>query len=79
MAGTPWARRRGLNGQDAVVSLYQAWEPVAAGLCRRYPFPKVTVTDPQDDWPAALARVRAAVRPSQRGTARVTRSAQSSP
>ncbi len=62
--GTPWARRRGLNGQDAVVRLYQAWEPVAARLCRRYPFPKVTVTDPQDDWPQALARVCAAVRPS---------------
>ncbi len=66
---SPWARRRGLRGQDAVVRLYQAWEPVVARLCRRYPFPKITVTDPQDDWPEAIARICAAVRPSQRGGA----------
>jgi hypothetical protein len=30
----------------------------------RYPFPKIRVIDPQDDWPAALARIGAAVRPS---------------
>jgi hypothetical protein len=49
-----------------VVRLYQAWEPVAARLYSRYPFPKIMVTDPQRDWPAALARICAAVRPSQR-------------
>jgi hypothetical protein len=58
-----WARRRGLRGQDAVASLYQAWEPVVTRLYRRYPFPKITGTDPQHDWPQALARVCAAVRP----------------
>jgi hypothetical protein len=62
-----WARRRNLRGQDAVVSLYQAWEPVAARLFSRYPFPKILVTDPQRDWAAALARTCAAVRSSQRG------------
>lgn len=66
---TPWARLRGLRGQDAVVRLYQAWEPAAARLCSRYPFPKITVTDPQDDWPEAIARICAAVRPSQRASA----------
>ena len=64
---SPWARRRNLRGQDAVVRLYQAWEPVAARLCSRYPFPKIMVTDPQRDWLATLARICAAVRPSQRG------------
>jgi hypothetical protein len=59
-----WARRRRLRGRDAVVGLYEAWEPVAARLYDRYPFSKVRVTDPQDDWPAALARIGAAVRPS---------------
>jgi hypothetical protein len=58
-----WARRRGLHGHDAVVRLYQAWEPVVTRLYRRYPFPKITVTDPQRDWPEALARICAAVRP----------------
>jgi hypothetical protein len=62
-----WARRRGLQGRDAVVRLYQAWEPVAARLYSRYPFPKIMVTDPQRDWLATLARICAAVRPSQHG------------
>jgi hypothetical protein len=64
---SPWARRRNLQGQDAVIKLYQAWEPVAARLYSRYPFPKIMVTDPQRDWPTTLARICAAVRPSQRG------------
>jgi thymidylate kinase len=64
---SPWARRRNLQGQDAVIKLYEAWEPVAARLYSRYPFPKIMVTDPQHDWPAALARICAAIRPSQRG------------
>ena len=58
-----WARRRNLQGQDAVVRLYQAWEPVAARLYSRYPFPKIMVADPQRDWAATLARICAAVRP----------------
>jgi hypothetical protein len=57
---SPWARRRGLHGQDAVVRLYQAWEPVVTQLYRRYPFQKIMVTDPQHDWQAALARICAA-------------------
>jgi hypothetical protein len=62
-----WARRRNLRGQDAVVRLYQAWEPVAARLYSRYPFPKILLTDPQRDWAATLARICAAVRSAQRG------------
>ena len=59
----PWARRRNLRGRDAVIRLYQAWEPVATQLYDRYPFPKLMVPDPQHDWPAALHRICAAVRP----------------
>jgi hypothetical protein len=61
---SPWARRRNLQGQDAVVKLYQAWEPMVTQLYRRYPFPKIMVTDPQHDWQAALTRICATVRPS---------------
>jgi hypothetical protein len=61
---SPWARRRGLRGQDAVVKLYQAWEPVVTQLYRAYPFPKIMVTDPQHDWPATLARICATARPA---------------
>jgi hypothetical protein len=60
---SPWARRRNLRGRDAVVKLYQAWEPVVSQLSGRYSFPKFMVTDPQDDWPEALTRICAAVRP----------------
>ena len=60
---SPWARRRNLRGQDAVVKLYEAWEPVVTQLYSRYRFPKITVTDPQDDWQGTLARICAAVRP----------------
>ncbi len=58
---SPWARRRNLRGLDAVVGLYQAWEPVVTRLYSRYPFPKVVVTDPQHDWQAALARICACI------------------
>ena len=60
---SPWARRRDLQGQDAVVKLYQAWEPVVTRLYSRYPFPKIMATDPQRDWRETLARICAAVRP----------------
>jgi thymidylate kinase len=60
---SPWARRRNLRGRNAVVRLYQAWEPVAVQLYLRYPFGKLMVPDPQLDWPAALQRICAAVRP----------------
>jgi hypothetical protein len=61
---SPWARRRNLRGQDAVVKLYQAWEPVVTRLYGQCPFPKIMVTDPQHDWQATLARICAAARPS---------------
>jgi predicted kinase len=60
---SPWARRRNLHGRDAVVRLYQAWEPLVSQLYDRYPFGKLMVPDPQHDWPAALRTICAAVRP----------------
>jgi hypothetical protein len=54
---SPWARRRGLQDQDAVVRLYQAWELVVTRLCSRYPFPKIMVTDPQHDWQRCVREV----------------------
>jgi hypothetical protein len=59
----PWARRRNLRGRDAVVRLYQAWDPVASELFDRYPFSKLMVPDPHHDWPASLRAICAAVRP----------------
>ena len=39
-----------------MVRLYQAGEAVVSQLYDRYSFPKLMVTDPQDDWPAAFKR-----------------------
>jgi thymidylate kinase len=63
VANSPWARRLDLSGPAAVIALYRAWEPVVSSLYDRYPFAKLMLTDPQHDWPAALARIGAAVRP----------------
>jgi thymidylate kinase len=60
---SPWARRRNLRGREAVVRLYQAWEPVVSKLYDRYLFGKLMVPDPQRDWPSALQAICAAVRP----------------
>jgi len=59
----PWARSRNLHGREAVVELYRAWEGVVDELYGRYSFPKLMVTDPQQDWEAALTRICKAVRP----------------
>jgi hypothetical protein len=59
----PWARRRNLRGLGAVIALYQAWEAVVDLLFGQYPFGKLMLTDPQHDWPAALTRIGAAIRP----------------
>lgn len=61
---SPWARSRNLQGQEAVVKLYQAWEPIVTQLYSRYPFPKIMVTDPQHDWQVTLTRICATARPS---------------
>ncbi len=45
-----------------MAALYQAWETVVDALYDRYPFRKLMVTDPRDDWPAARARIAAAIR-----------------
>ena len=63
VAHRPWARRRNLHGREAVVELYRDWEGVVDELYGRYPFPKLMVSDPQQDWEAALTRIYQAVRP----------------
>ena len=63
VANSPWARRRDLRGPGAVAALYEDWEAFVDTLYDTYPFPKLMVTDPQQDWPAALARIGAGIRP----------------
>jgi predicted kinase len=63
VAAFPWARTRGLRGRQAVIELYHAWESVVQELYDRYPFPKLMIDDPHDDWDAALERIHGTARP----------------
>ena len=65
VTGSPWARQRHLSGLEAVVGLYEAWEPVVTRLYGQYRFGKIMLTDPQRDWPGSLARIGAAVRETE--------------
>jgi hypothetical protein len=66
VSACPWARRRGLAGEPALVELYREWERVVDGLLSR--IDSMLVVDPQHDWTAALERIHDAVSPRERGT-----------
>jgi len=59
VSACPWARRRGLVGERAVVELYRAWERLVDELLPTVK--SIVVTDPQRDWVRALQRVYDAV------------------
>jgi hypothetical protein len=59
VSACPWARRRGLVGERAVVELYRAWEQLVDELLPTVE--SVVVPDPQRDWEGALQRVYDAV------------------
>lgn len=63
VSGFPWARARGLSGQEAVIALYQAWERVVDELLAAFSFSKLLLIDPQDDWDGALQRLYSQVCP----------------
>lgn len=59
VSACPWARRRGLVGERAVIELYREWEEVVDEL--RATVESVLVADPQRDWEGALRHVYDAV------------------
>jgi hypothetical protein len=59
VSACPWARRRGLVGERAVVELYRAWEQLVDELLPTVD--SVVVTEPHRDWAEALQRVYDAV------------------
>jgi hypothetical protein len=59
VSACPWARRRGLIGERAVIELYRAWEQLVDELLPTVD--SVVVTDPQRDWAGALQWVYNAV------------------
>jgi hypothetical protein len=66
VSACPWARRRGLAGEPALVELYREWERVVDGLLSR--IDSVLVVDPQRDWTGALEAIYDAVSARQRRT-----------
>ena len=59
VSACPWARRRALVGERAVVELYRAWEQLVDELLPTVE--SIVVTDPQRDWVGALQQVYDAV------------------
>jgi hypothetical protein len=66
VSACPWARRRGLAGERALVALYREWEQIVDGLLHR--IDSVLVVDPQYDWTGALEKIHDAVRARERRT-----------
>ncbi len=60
VSGSPWARRSGLAGEQAVAELYRAWEPIVDELLAT--IESIIVIDPQRDWDRTLQQIYDAVR-----------------
>jgi len=45
-----WFQSRGLNDLSGWVQFFKEWQAVAAHLFRNWPYSKIKVTNPHDDW-----------------------------
>jgi hypothetical protein len=52
-----WFRSRGLNDLAGWVEFFQEWQIVAEQLYRDWPYRKIRVEDPHDDWARAYQRL----------------------
>lgn len=59
VSACPWAQRRRLVGERAVIELYRAWEPVVDELLTTVE--SMLIVDPQRDWEGVLRRLYDAV------------------
>jgi hypothetical protein len=46
----PWFKSRGLNSLEGWVQFFTAWQAVAAQLYADWPFRKIKISHPHDDW-----------------------------
>lgn len=46
----PWFQSRGLNGIDGWIQFFAAWQVVAGKLYDDWPFLKIKISNPHDDW-----------------------------
>lgn len=62
VAKCTWARKRGLQGRQAIIDLYRAWEDLVDEFLATSACATLLLIDPQDDWQAALGRIYSAAR-----------------
>lgn len=59
--GFPWARARGLSGEEALFAFYETWEALAVELFALHTGPKLWIDDPHTDWEATRDRIHVAL------------------
>jgi hypothetical protein len=53
----PYFQSRNLKGVEGIIKFYTAWNLAADELFRRYPYSKVELRNPHDDWHAAIEKL----------------------
>jgi len=52
-----WCSKRGLEGREAVIAAYRAWDEIAERLFHVHQPHRLRLLDPADDWPAAMLQL----------------------
>ena len=55
--GTPYCRRRGMEGIGGLVGLYRAYRRLTDGLAESWPFAKITLENSAGAWPGYCRRI----------------------
>lgn len=55
----PWFRSRGLTDFAGWVQFFEDWQAVAKRLYMNWPYHKITISNPQEDWAGAYAQMEA--------------------
>jgi hypothetical protein len=64
----PYASSRGLRGMDGVVAIMRAYKHVLDESVRRFPFPKLVLSDCHRRWPECHGKIRESCSPAGRDT-----------
>jgi len=57
----PYLKTRNLTGKDGIIEFYKAWNLVAEELFERFPFSKVALRNPHDNWQLAYEKLNKAL------------------
>ena len=58
MANQAWFRQQSLSGLEAYLAFMEEWALISQQLYDRLPFPKLTIRNPNRDWPATMQQMR---------------------